>query len=160
MEIGRTSRTCLMGVADVQDKDGSIHRVSYTSQEQNDQIIVLVDPGQLDIRLSESSVRAIPNSQFALSILISRGQAITGDVQVELIVPEHIRGIEAPPLMIPAATDRGQLNLKFASLPTPVNMPLTIRATTTVNGYPYTAEKKIEMVPVGQGFGFAEKTGG
>ena len=38
METGRTSRTCVMGVAILKEPDGSEHRVSFSSVNQNEQL--------------------------------------------------------------------------------------------------------------------------
>lgn len=147
MEIGRTSRTCLMGVGEVSDSDGSIHKVSFTSGEQFDQIIVLVDPGQLALRISRSSVRASSGSEANLTVSVGRGQGITGPVEIDLVSPDHIDCVKAMPLRIESGQISGNLKLKFdgGTLDT-FNMPLTIRATAQVKGKSYTAEERIILV--------------
>ena len=147
MEIGRTSRTCLRGVGDIRDDDGSIHKVSFTSGEQFDQIIVLVDPGQLDVRLNRTSVKALQGGEAELVVTVGRGQGITGDVQIELIAPRHIDCVHASLLQIASDQNTGVLKLAFANGPlNHFNMPLTIRATARVNGTAYTAERQITLV--------------
>ena len=147
MEIGRTSRTCLRGVGDIRDDDGSIHKVSFTSGEQFDQIIVLVDPGQLDVRLNRTSVKAVQGGEAELVVTVGRGQGITGDVQIELIAPRHIDCVHASLLQIASDQNTGVLKLAFANGPlNHFNMPLTIRATARVNGTAYTAERQITLV--------------
>lgn len=147
MEIGRTSRTCLRGVGDIRDDDGSIHKVSFTSGEQFDQIIVLVDPGQLDVRLNRTSVKAVQGGEAELVVTVGRGQGITGEVQIELIAPRHIDCVHASLLQIASDQNTGVLKLAFANGPLDhFNMPLTIRATARVNGTAYTAERRITLV--------------
>jgi hypothetical protein len=147
MEIGRTSRTCLMGVGDIQDPDGTMHRVSFTSQEQFDQIIVLVDPGQLDIHLDRTSIQDSSNAPARVKVTVSRGQRLTGAVKIELISPDHMRCVSASAITVPPEQQNGVLELKFTSgTLSPFNMPLTIRATANVDGHPYTAEEKITIV--------------
>jgi hypothetical protein len=147
MEIGRTSRTCLMGVGDIQDPDGTVHRVSFTSQEQFDQIIVLVDPGQLDIHLDRTSIQASPNEVARVTVAVSRGQGLKGAVRIELIPPDHIRCVSASAITVPPDQQSGVLELKFAGGNlSSFNMPLKIRATANVDGYPYTAEEEITIV--------------
>ncbi|MEQ1826101.1 MAG: PPC domain-containing protein [Pirellula sp.] len=146
MEIGRTSRTCLMGVGEIRDADGATHKVSFTSGEQFDQIIVLVDPGQLDIRLDRDSVKATPGGEAELSVTVGRGQGFTGSVKIELITPEHIKCVSASPIWIEQDQKGGKLKLTFANEQlTPFNMPLTIRGTATVSGSAYTAEEKLSV---------------
>lgn len=147
MEIGRTSRTCLRGVADIREEDGSIHKVSFTSGEQFDQIILLVDPGQLDVRLNRTSVKASQGGEAELVVTVGRGQGVTGDVQIELIAPKHIHCVHASLLQIPSDQNTGVLKLAFTNGPlNPFNMPLIIRATSRVNGTAYTAERQITFV--------------
>lgn len=147
MEIGRTSRTAVMAVADVQDETGALHRVSYTSHAQNDQVIVLVDPGQLDLRLGDKSLVPSPKSTHAISFHLGRGQGMEGPVEVRLILPEHIKGFTAEPVVLAANESEGKLQLSFADGPLgPWNMPLTVRATATLDGTPYTAEATVDVV--------------
>lgn len=149
MELGRTSRTALMAVADIRDRDGQPHRVSYTSHEQSDQIIVLVDPGQVDITLDRRSLAAQPDQTASVGVQVGRGQGITGSVTVELVTPRHIRGVVAAAIEIPAHATRGTLALQFDHEPRgPWNMPLTVRATAMKDGLPYTAEEELTVVAI------------
>jgi hypothetical protein len=147
MEIGRTSRTCLMGVGEITDQDGTVHKVSFTSGEQFDQIIVLVDPGQLDIRLNRSSLKAVVGGEAEVEVRIGRGNGVAGPVAITLVTPEHIQCVTAEPLQIAGDQSGGKLKLKFASDKLdPLNMPLIVRATAQVNGYAYTAEETLSIV--------------
>jgi hypothetical protein len=148
MEVGRTSRTCLMGIGEVHEPDGSRHTVSYTSHAQNDQIIVLVDPGQMAVRLDRDSLRAEPGSRTTLPVRVERGPALTGHVRVELIVPAHMQGVSASAIELARDQSSGSLAITFADAPLgPLNMPVTVRATTLVEGHSYTAETPLSLVP-------------
>lgn len=149
MEIGRTSRTCLMGVGEIKDADGTVHKVSFTSGEQADQIIVLVDPGQLDLRLGRSSIRAVAGGEAEIELSVGRGNGITGPVDVTLVTPSHIRCVTAEPLRLADDESKGTMKLKFAAGLDPINMPLTIKATARVNGLDYTAEESLDVVVPG-----------
>src|SRR5437763_926758 len=48
METGRTCRVCVMTIATLKDGD-SEHQVSYSAIGQNDQIITVVETGQLGL---------------------------------------------------------------------------------------------------------------
>lgn len=147
MEIGRTSRTAVMAMADVRDETGALHRVSYTSHAQDDQVIVLVDPGQLDLRLGDKSLVASPNTTREIPFNLGRGQGMEGPVEVRLILPEHVKGLTSEPVVLAADESAGTLRLNFADGPIgPWNMPLTIRATATSDGSPYTAEATLAVV--------------
>ncbi len=148
MEIGRTSRTCVMAVAEVEDESGQPHTVSYTSHAQNDQIIILVDPGQLDLRVARPSLVARPGHRVDLQVDIARGKDLGGDVRLELVVPGHMRGMTAQPVLVPADQQRGTLTIEFAADEVgPLNQPLVIRATAQRGGQPYTACRTVKIVP-------------
>lgn len=148
MEIGRTSRTCVMAVGRVTLEDGSQHVVSATSHAQNDQIIILVDPGQLSVRLERSSLMANPGAHVDLPLVVERGADLSGPLQVELIVPPHVSGVVCEPLRLSADQSRGTLRVHFpADNPGPFNQTFAVRATLQHRSHPYTAESPLEIVP-------------
>jgi hypothetical protein len=147
MELGRTCRVCVMATANVKDPvDGREHTVSFSSTEQNQQMIVVVAPGRLDLDLEKTSLRAEPGSEVRLNLKVSLGKQLTGAVKIELIQPEHWKGLTAEPLLIPATGDTGELILKFTKDCGPFNAPLLIRATANTPETPIVAEAKIELV--------------
>ncbi len=105
MEIGRTSRACVMAVGEVALEDGSRHTISYTSFEQNDQIIVLVDPGQMSLRLDHSSLLVHAGTTPEIPLAVRRGADITGPIRIELLAAAHMKGITFEPQDIPADRD-------------------------------------------------------
>lgn len=148
MEIGRTSRSVVMAVGEVADPDGSRHKVSFTSLNQNEQIVALVDPGQLSVELDRSSLAAAAGQSVALPLRVGRGQGVNVPVRVELVVPGHIRGVTAEPCTLPADAGSGALTIRFAAGDTgPFNMPLVIRATAMKgDNDPVVAEAKLDVV--------------
>ncbi len=145
MVIGRTSRTCVMAVADV-SHDGKKHKVSYTSHEQADQVIVLIDPGQLDVQPGRRSLIAKPGQTIDLPIRIGRGKNVRGPLKVELVVPDHVDGISSDPVVIAENETKAVLQLTIADGNSgPFNLPVIIRATAQVDGQPYTAESTVEL---------------
>lgn len=148
MEVGRTSRTVVMGVAMWPDGHGNEHKVSYTSLAQNDQIIILVDPGQLSVELGETAVLYQPGKTLDLPVAVDRGRGLEGDVTVELVAPDHIKDITAQPLELPRGQREGILQLKYNDqLKSSLNMPLTVRVTAMPSGRPYTVEAKLRVLP-------------
>ena len=88
MEIGRTSRTQLAVVGVVTEPDGTKHKVAYSSGEQTDQIIVLVDPG-LDPK------RLVLASEGTFScVLVNRVQQEELDILARLILA--VSPVKAP----------------------------------------------------------------
>ena len=131
MEIGRTSRTVVTAAGEVDDGTGVRHKVGFTSVDQADQIIVLVDPEQLSIRSDRATVRAVAGRGQHLHLQLGRGPGLDGPVRVELVVPEHTHGVEATPLTIAAGQLQADWELRFAANESgPFTMPLVIRATT------------------------------
>jgi hypothetical protein len=145
MELGRTCRVCVMASAKVKDPaDGREHTVSFSSTEQNQQMIVVVGPGRLDVSIDKTSVRA--EGEARLAVKVSRSKTLAGPATVELVLPEHVRGVTAAKLVVTANADAGELVLKFAPDAGPFNLPLVVRAIVTTDTGPVTAETKVEAV--------------
>lgn len=148
MDIGRTSRTTLMASGFVTDEAGRKHRVSFTSQAQDDQIIVLVDPVKLSVSSKQQAIQVTPGTTFALPLEVGRGPGLVGAVQLELIVPDHIQGVAAQPVIVAAAESIATLNITFGTTDKqlgPFNMPIVIRATLTENGSPIVGEFRLAL---------------
>jgi len=145
MELGRTCRVCVMATAKVRDPvDGREHTVSFSSTEQNQQMIVVVGPGRLDVSVDKTSVRAA--GEVRLAVKVSRSKNLTGAAAVEIILPEHVKGVTAAKLVVPADKSEGELVLNFAPNSGPFNVPLVLRATTSTTKGPITAETKVDVV--------------
>jgi hypothetical protein len=145
MELGRTCRVCVMATAKVKDAvDGREHTVSFSSTEQNQQMIVVVDPGRLDIAIDRTSILA--EGEVRLAVKVARSKSLAGAAKVEAVIPEHWKGVTALPLVIAADAEAGELVLKFAKDSGPFNAPLVLRATVQAKGTPVTAEAKVEVV--------------
>jgi hypothetical protein len=147
MELGRTSRTCVMGTATIQDKDGSVHRVSFSSVNQNEQLVAVVGPGKLALEAPQTSLTVMPGKIACLAVSVKRAADVEGPVRLELIVPAHLRDVKAEPSEIPAGADRGELRLTCTAGCRPLNMPLTVRATVLYRGQAVVAEIKIDVQP-------------
>jgi hypothetical protein len=145
MELGRTCRVCVMATATVRDPvDGREHTVSFSSTEQNQQMIVVVGPGRLDVNVEKTSVLA--EGEVRLAVKVSRSKNLTGPATVELVLPEHIKGVKVAKLVVPAEKSEGELVIAFAPDAGPFNVPLVIRATVNTDRGPVTAETKVEAV--------------
>jgi hypothetical protein len=147
MELGRTSRTCVMGVATVKDKDGSEHRVSFSSVNQNEQLVAVVGPGKLAIDVQRTSLTVAPGKKAKLTVSVKRAADLQGPVRLEWVVPAHIRGLKAEPSEIAAGTDHGELCIMGSDACPLLNMPLTVRATVMHHGQAIVAEAKVDVQP-------------
>ncbi len=148
METGRTCRVCVMGVGVIREPDGAEHEVSYSSVNQNEQLIAVVGPGMLAMEADRTSFRAEPGKSFTVAVKVQRGQGVDGPVDLELLVPPHLRGLTAPKATIPAKETRGQIVVTCADkLAGPFNMPMIVRATLRQGGEPIVAEVKLDVQP-------------
>ena len=146
MEIGRTSRTALMAIGTVKDPKGKSHVVSFTSLLQNEQIVVLVDPGQLTVDCQKRSFLAKSGGQVSFKVRIGRGGPLKGlPCKIELVVPDHVRGVQSQPVKLAGKLRDAVLKVQFGGKVGPFNLPLIVRATAMIDGHPYTAEQKIDF---------------
>jgi hypothetical protein len=144
MEMGRTCRVCVMGSATVKDADETEHVVTYSSREQNDQIIAVVEPERLGLRLDRPTILVEPGKTTEVRVEVRRGEGLKGDATVELVLPK-VKGVSGESVKI--AGDSGVLKLVFGpDARGPFTMPLTVRATVMDGTKPVTAERKLELV--------------
>ena len=146
LEMNRTSRSVVMAVGIVKDEDGVPHHVSFSSGAVKDQVIMLTAPCPLNIRAQRLSFRAIPHQSVEVPVTIARGILKPAPVIVELLVPTHIRGLRPERLTIASNNNTGNLTIHFEEKLGPFNMPVRIRATTTVGNDRVIAETNIEFV--------------
>lgn len=147
MELGRTSRSQVMLLGTLRDHDGSEHIVSYSQNEQNDQVITITQAGLLELELDAASVRVAPGAAVKIPFHLRRDKSLRADaVRVELRAPSHVTGLRADAVMVPAGSDRGVLEIHFNTNPGPFNLPCPVRATTLDTRRPHTAEAFIEFV--------------
>ena len=146
MELGRTCRVCIMAVGKVKDADGTEHSVSFSDVGQNQQMIVVVGPGRLDVSMEKRTVLCEPGKTVRVPVKVIRARELSGPVQVSAEVPEHWKGVRIAPVTISADRDSGEIAVTFDRDCGPFNMPLTIRATLTTPATPIVAETKLEVV--------------
>jgi hypothetical protein len=147
MQVGRTCRSCVMGVAEVTDHDGSRHTVSYSSQEQADQIVCLVAPRLMFVDAEIQTASVQENGSLHVPVRLNRG-TLSGKAVIELVLPNHLRGIIAESITLPSTETKGVLELKFKNVSDiDWNMPITVRATLRDGKAIHIAEDHIEIVP-------------
>ena len=148
METGRTCRVCVQGVGVIKEPDELEHRVSFSSVNQNEQLVAVVGPGMLALEVDKTAYTATPGKSFAVAVRVKRGQGIEGPVELTLIAPAHMQGLKAAKATIAAKTDGGELVIHCTKkLSGPFNMPLTLRATLMRNGDPLIAEVRLDVQP-------------
>ena len=148
LEVGRTSRTCLMAVGEVVDPDGTKHKVTFTSQEQNDQIIVLTAPEEFSVQIEIPAVRAVPGESVNVPLQVGRASHLRNPAVIEVVPAKHIKGVVTEPVTVPAESSKATLKVAFEKGPLgPFNVPLLIRAKTMDDrGQPVVYETSLEVV--------------
>ena len=149
MEIGRTCRSTLSVSGIVTDSDGSQHTVSYSSNDQHNQMIALVDPGRLAIQLARTTFVAAPGHRLEVPLRLQRDRGLTNSVTIELVALKGCHGVTAVPVEVAATHNSGTLIVELTNAASGIDLrPLTIRATTRdERGLPVTAETPLTLVP-------------
>ena len=146
MELGRTTRSNLMLTGEVKDAAGKSHKVCYSTNEQNQQMIGLVTAAPLRISLDRNSLAIQPGGSLTIPVAIKRDASIVSPIKLELIVPRHMTDIAADPVEAPPGLDEVLLTVRFGDSPGPLNAPILIRASGERNGDPVIAESPLEIV--------------
>jgi hypothetical protein len=138
-----------MLVGEVADAAGKKHKVSFTTTEQNEQLIALVSPAPLRLSVEKSVIGLAPGRATDLKVRVNlqRDPALRGPVKLDLLVPPHIHGISAASLTAAADATTAELTLSCAADSGPFNLPLTIRGTAEHQGEPLIAETPLTLVP-------------
>ena len=132
LEAGRTSRTQMLLVGIVTDPDGTSHKVSYTSNKESDQTVVLATSGLVGVDTSKTSIISSPGDAVELPFTVLRGTGAGGPGTAELVLPAHIQGVSATPVKLAPGQTSGKLIIRFAkSGAGPFNQPLKVRARIT-----------------------------
>ena len=148
MDTGRTCRVCVMGTAMLKDALGNEHTITYSSREQNDQIIAVVEPERLNLQLDRQTIRVEPGSETEVPIQLGRAASLQESAVIDVEMPGHFKGVQAERLLLAGGVKQGRVRLRFSSEARgPFNAPLTIRATVMDKGLPVTAETTLELVP-------------
>ncbi|QDU31945.1 hypothetical protein ETAA8_71070 [Anatilimnocola aggregata] len=146
MELGRTSRSQLMIVGEVPDAAGKLHKVVFTANGQNDQLIAIVSPGPIRVQPERSSLLISKGAEITIPLQVTCDQTVRQNLKIELIVPEHMQGLSAQPVEVKPHDKAAQLVLRCGDNPGPLNMPVTIRTTSERNGKPVVAEALLTLL--------------
>jgi hypothetical protein len=146
MELGRTSRTNLMLTGEVTDAAGVKHKVSYSTVEQNEQLIALVSPAPLRLGVSTSAIPFAPNSELIVNVQVFRDKALDADVKLELVLPPHVRDVSADSIAVPRDKSSAELRFKLGPSPGPFTQPLIIRGIAEHRSGPISAETSVELI--------------
>jgi hypothetical protein len=145
MELGRTSRTNLMMIGEVQDAAGKTQQVAYSTNEQNEQLIAIVSPSLAKLIPEPAVLVAAPGEKLQLNIQLRRDPALREAMQLHLVVPPQTKGVTAADVTIPAGGDAAKLQIAFAKECGPFNAPLVIRGIAETASGPILAESHLTV---------------
>jgi hypothetical protein len=146
MELGRTSRSQLMAVGELTDAAGKKHKVSYTTNNQNEQMIALVSPGPLRVAPERASLAIKAKGEIIIPLQIQCDRTVQQNLKIELVIPEHMHDLAAATIEAKPQDQTAKLTLRCGAAPGPLNMPLTIRATSERNGKPVVSEAPLTLL--------------
>lgn len=146
MELGRTSRSQLMIVGELTDTAGKKHKVSYTTNNQNEQLIALVSPGPLRVAAEKNTMAVRKGEELVVPLQITCDRTVEKPLKIELLVPAHMRDLAAATIEAKPQDTSAKLMLRCGMNPGPLNMPLTIRATSERNGKRVVSETPLTLL--------------
>jgi hypothetical protein len=145
MEVSRTSRVLIVGVGEIEEPDGRKHRVAFSGTE-SPQLVLMTTAGRLSVQLDRPSVSLAPGGRATLNARVVRGRGLDSAVQLELVLPTHIKGVRAEPVELAPSAKGGEIVLQADELAGPFNMPLKVRATAhDAAGHPIYGETEIDI---------------
>lgn len=148
MELGRTSRVVLMATGELDDGQGSRRKVSFSSGDQNNQMVNLVSPSPLRILLDRGTAAVEAGKETRIKVQVRRDRDLKSPVRLELVGPPHLQDVSATPVEVASESDIGELVVVYGSRPGPFTMPVVIRATARRGDDPLVAEATLELVPL------------
>jgi hypothetical protein len=147
MELGRTSRSNLMLIGELTDSAGKKHKVSFSTNDQNDQLIALVSPAPLRLSAENPVLPVTLGAPVAARVLVHRDRSLAAAVKLEWVIPAHIQGVTAESLELPADQATAVMRLQIGPNAGPFNAPLVLRATSRRGVETVTAELPLELIP-------------
>ncbi len=144
MEIGRTSRICVAGVATIKDQ-GIDHIVSYSSINPNEQMIAVLESGKLDVSCASPDVGYEPGKTALVHLEIFRAPGLIGDVTFETVFPDWT-GIKNSTTIVKADSSKVVIEV---SMPANINaaFPVFINSNLKQANSSHEARLKLEMIP-------------
>jgi hypothetical protein len=149
MELGRTSRTNLMMIGEVQDAAGKTQQVAYSTNEQNEQLIAIVSPSLVKLIPEPANLVAKPGQTLELNVQLRRDPSLREAIQLRLIVPPQTSGVTAAPVSVAAGGDAATMPIAFAEDCGPFNAPLIIRGVAETANGPIVAESCLTVTATG-----------
>jgi hypothetical protein len=144
MELGRTSRTNLMLVGEMNDAAGKPHKVCFATNEQNEQMIALVSPSEFQIAVEKPAYLVRPESELRVPVRLLK-RAGAEKVRITVAIPEHMRDVLSEPVEVAGNAETTELVIHLGAQPGPFNLPLTLRGQVATDAGELTAEANLRL---------------
>ncbi len=144
MEIGRTSRICVAGIASIKDQ-GVDHIVSYSSVNPNEQMIAVLESGKLDVSTASPNIGYESGKNALIHLEIFRAPGLIGDVTLETVFPDWT-GVKNTVTIVKADSSKVIIEI---FIPTNLNteFPVFIKSNLKQSDSSHEARLKLQMVP-------------
>ncbi len=140
-----------MGLAQVADEQGKTHTVSYSSANQNEQIVVLASPNPISVEVHPDSMLAQPGATVELAVHVARAADAQVPLEFSLEFPRESRwakAVQGDPLTVAADAKSGVLQLHFANQLPEQPIRLRIVGTGQQGEDTFVSDAYIELVPL------------
>lgn len=144
MEIGRTSRICVAGVATIKDQ-GIDHIVSYSSINPNEQMIAVLESGKLDVSTASPNIGYEPGKITLIYLEVFRAPGLIGDVTFETVFPDWTE-IKNSTTIVKADINKVAIEV---SMPANINAAFSVFINSNLKqaNSSHEARLKLEMIP-------------
>jgi hypothetical protein len=143
VELNRTCRVIVAGVAAVTGPDGREHHLLAVSPKQ---CVMRMEPAVLAIQAAPGYLEMARGSTIELTLNVQRALAFSSAVHLEVHLPEAVRGISAESVDIPADQATAKVTLRLApDADLARHEGIYFRATGQRDGLPVVADAYIEL---------------
>jgi hypothetical protein len=143
MDLNRTARMVVMGVARVTDSSGREHFVTHRTKNQ---MVLRVCPSLLTLGAAEPYFEGSPGSTLTIPLRVGRTAEISGDVALEAVAMRDSTVVSATNIDVPHDVEQVDYQVQLAADATPGEQcRLRLRATGLRDGYPAVAETVVEI---------------
>jgi len=144
MEIGRTSRICIVGYAAIKDQ-GVDHIISYCSVNPNEQMIAVLESGKLDVSSVSPDIGYQLGKTTLIYLEIFRAPGLMGDVTLEALFPDwtEIKNITK---IVKSDSSKAVIEV---SIPANLNtsFPIFIKSNLKQTNCSHESKLKLQLVP-------------
>lgn len=110
-----------MLIGELTDSAGEKHKVSFSTNDQNDQLIALVSPAPLRLSAENPVLPVTLGVSVAARVLVHRDRSLAAAVKLEWVIPAHIQGVTAESLELPADQATAVMRLQIGPNAGPFN---------------------------------------